>query len=156
MVKTLDYIKADVQRQLEEVGCHEIPCRDWAIHSTNRATPYNMPIQDLSTKDEPLRFSWHERSPSYETQHMWMGQVYQRIARSDITMPMTTSLRRPGVRLYGPGVRLYPLRLAHGGTSAQIRLFLGQLEAQQPHDQSSGRTKSGPSWFEPGSQAGSN
>ena len=88
VVKTLDHIKADVQRQMEEVGCHEIPCRDWAIHSRNRATPYNMPIQELRAEDEPLRFNWHEWSPSFETQHMWMGQVYQRIARAGAPMPM--------------------------------------------------------------------
>ncbi|CAJ1454982.1 unnamed protein product [Effrenium voratum] len=79
---TLDYIKEIVTeyittRALElAVGGghfrgHFIPKRDWGFWSRTRSAPYNMPVLSLKAEDQPLRFCWHDWSPSFQRLRGW-------------------------------------------------------------------------------------
>ena len=62
---TLDDVKHLVTRQMAERSV-VIPKRDWGFHSPFRSTPFNMPVGSLRMEDQPLKFSWHEWSESYQ------------------------------------------------------------------------------------------
>ena len=62
---TLDDVKHWVTRQMAERNV-VILRGDWGFHSPFRSTPFNMPVGCLRVEDQPLKFSWHEWSESYQ------------------------------------------------------------------------------------------
>jgi hypothetical protein len=63
----VDWAPVDVGgKKFEDV----IPTGDFGLHSAQRATPYNMPVEELRENDLPLKFSWHMWSPSYKKNNL--------------------------------------------------------------------------------------
>ena len=57
-----------------------IPTGDFGFHSTQRATPNNMPVDALRENDLPLRFSWHKWSPSWKKNdqgYQWQQMTWE-------------------------------------------------------------------------------